>query len=225
MICELITDHPVIPPKAILDAYAYGAFPMADTASTNRIYWLAPDPRCIIPLDTVHLPRKLRKTIRNTDLTVTVDTDFRGVITRCAGGTESRPDTWINPPIRAGFIQLHEMGFAHSVEVRRGDVLVGGLYGLAINGAFFGESMFAAERDASKVAFVHLIAILRAAGFRLLDSQMMNQHLAQFGAIEISKNEFKQRLTEALINPVPFGAGDIKASLEALTAPQDPNTQ
>lgn len=225
MICEMITDQPLIPPNAFLDAYAHGAFPMADRADSNRLYWLSPDPRCVVPLDGIHLPRRLRKTVRNAGFEVTVDKAFGQVLERCAGGNEDRPESWINPPIRAGFTALHDLGHAHSVEVWRDGQLAGGLYGLAIRGVFFGESMFAAERDASKVAFVHMIALLRAGGYRLLDSQMLTPHLAQFGAVEIRKAEFLRRLGEALRHQAAFGEGDVGRELEGLIGPKDPAAQ
>jgi leucyl/phenylalanyl-tRNA--protein transferase len=185
-------------PELMLRAYAVGIFPMAQSADDERLAWFDPDPRGILPLEDFHLSRRLARTVRTTDLRVTADTDFAGVIDGCAGGGFNRPSTWINRPIRNLCLELHQLGYAHSIEVRRGDELVGGLYGVALNGAFFGESMFSTARDASKIALVHLVARLIRGGFSLLDTQFATDHLAQFGATEIPRAEYRRRLAEAL---------------------------
>ena len=203
-------DEVELTPALMLRAYAVGIFPMAQSAKDERLAWFDPDPRGILPLESFHLSRRLARTTRTTDLKVTADTDFAGVIDGCAGGGWSRPSTWINQSIRALCLELHHIGHAHSIEVRRGGELVGGLYGVALKGAFFGESMFSTARDASKIALVHLVARLMRGGFTLLDTQFATEHLAQFGAIEIPRKEYRRRLTEALRRDAEFqwaGAG------------------
>ena len=187
-----------VTPELMLRAYRAGMFPMAETREGDRLYWLDPEQRGILPLDGFHLPRRLLRTVLSGPYRVTVDRDFTAVIAACAEPAEGRRDTWINPQIESLFTRLHEMGAAHSVECRAGDALVGGLYGVAIGGAFFGESMFSISRDASKVALVHLIARLRLGGFTLLDTQFVTAHLSQFGATEIPRDDYRQRLAEAV---------------------------
>ena len=193
-----MADEIELTPELMLRAYSVGIFPMAQSALEERLAWFDPDPRGILPLDGFHLSRRLARTVRLTDYTVTADTDFAGVIDGCAGGGWQRPNTWINRRIRALCLDLHRMGHAHSIEVRRGGELVGGLYGVSLKGAFFGESMFSAARDASKVALVHLVARLIRGGFTLLDTQFTTEHLAQFGAIEIPRELYRRKLTRAL---------------------------
>jgi leucyl/phenylalanyl-tRNA---protein transferase len=184
--------------ELMLRAYRHGLFPMAETRRGDRLFWLDPEQRGVLPLDRFHLPRRLRRTVLAGTLEVSVDRDFAATITGCATPAPGRDDTWINPQIERLFGELHRLGYAHSVECRQGGTLVGGLYGVAIGGAFFGESMFSFVTDASKVALVHLVARLRLGGFRLLDTQFVTAHLAQFGAREIARDQYKARLAGAL---------------------------
>ncbi|HEY7578307.1 MAG TPA: leucyl/phenylalanyl-tRNA--protein transferase [Acetobacteraceae bacterium] len=199
----------------MLRAYRHGLFPMAETRRGDRLYWLDPEKRGILPLERFHLPRRLARTVLSQAFTVTVDRDFPGTIAGCAEPAPGRDDTWINPQIERLFGELHRLGHAHSVESRRNGRLVGGLYGVAIGGVFFGESMFSFVRDASKVALVHLVALLRLGGFRLLDTQFVTAHLAQFGAEELTREEYKSRLAHALTVPASFLATPVPAELEA----------
>jgi leucyl/phenylalanyl-tRNA--protein transferase len=190
----------------MLRAYRHGLFPMAETRRGERLYWLDPERRGILPLDRFHLSRRLARTVLSDIYTVTVDRDFAATIAGCATAAPGREDTWINPQIERLFGELHRLGYAHSVETRQHDILVGGLYGVAIGGVFFGESMFSFARDASKVALVHLVARLRLSGFRLLDTQFVTAHLSQFGAEELPRDEYKARLARALTVPAQFHA-------------------
>jgi leucyl/phenylalanyl-tRNA--protein transferase len=199
----------------MLRAYRHGLFPMAETRRGDRLYWLDPEKRGVLPLERFHLPRRLARTVLSQAFTVTVDRDFPGTIAGCAEPAPGRDDTWINPQIERLFGELHRLGHAHSVESRRNGRLVGGLYGVAIGGVFFGESMFSFVRDASKVALVHLVALLRLGGFRLLDTQFVTAHLAQFGAEELTREEYKSRLAHALTVPASFLATPVPAELEA----------
>jgi leucyl/phenylalanyl-tRNA--protein transferase len=192
----------LLTPELLLSAYAQGVFPMA--GEDDRIYWYDPDPRAILPLNKFHIPRSLRRTVRRGDYKISRDTAFGEVIRACAKPSLGREETWINEAIIEAYEQLHRLGFAHSVEVWRDDLLVGGLYGLTLNGLFAGESMFSRERDASKVALVHLVAHLRRQGFVLLDVQFMTEHLERFGAIEITRDAYKNALAEALNHPAQF---------------------
>lgn len=192
------TEGPLTP-ELMLRAYSVGMFPMARSAEDDTLVWFDPDPRGIMPLDQFHAPRRLVRTARTTSFEVTVDTAFAEVIDSCAGrGDPGRPSTWINGQIRSLCLKLHRMGFAHSVEVWDGEILVGGLYGVALQSAFFGESMFSRARDASKIALLHLVDRLRRGGFVLLDTQFVTDHLSQFGAIEISRREYRLRLAQAM---------------------------
>ncbi len=190
-----------ISPDLVLRAYRQGLFPMAETRRSDRLYWLDPEQRGVLPLDRFHLPRRLRRTVLSDEFQVSVDEDFAATILSCAAPAPGRLETWINPEILHLFTALHRMGHAHSVECRSGGALVGGLYGVAIGGVFFGESMFSTRRDASKVALVHLVARLRLGGFRLLDTQFLTSHLAQFGAKEIPRDDYREAL--ALVIDVP----------------------
>jgi leucyl/phenylalanyl-tRNA--protein transferase len=194
-----------ITPQILLKAYAAGVFPMAESAEDNALYWVEPEFRGIIPFDSFHVPRSLRKAIRRGRFEVTVDRAFGAVIAGCAEKTAGRPSTWINARITSLYTQLHKMGFCHSLEAWRGGRLAGGLYGVRIGAAFFGESMFSRERDASKVALVHLVARLKTSGFRLLDAQFINDHLRQFGAIEVSRNSYQHMLDQAIAEEADFG--------------------
>lgn len=193
-----------ITPDLVLRAYRAGLFPMAERRDGERLYWLDPELRGVQPLDAFHLPRRLARTVLSDAFEVRCDTAFAEVMQGCAAPTPDRPETWINPEIERLFSALHLMGYAHSVECWREDRLVGGLYGVALGGAFFGESMFSTVRDASKVALVHLVARLRLGGFRLLDTQFVTEHLARFGAVEIPRAEYRRRLLLALEVPALF---------------------
>ncbi|MGX9962409.1 leucyl/phenylalanyl-tRNA--protein transferase [Roseomonas sp. F4] len=186
----------------MLRAYRAGLFPMAETRRGDRLYWLDPELRGVLPLDRFHLPRRLRRTVLAGPYDITTNRDFAGVIAACAAPDTGREDTWINPEIERLFGALHRMGHAHSVEAwlpgEGGPQLVGGLYGVALGGAFFGESMFSRARDASKVALVHLVARLRLFGFTLLDAQFQTTHLAQFGCHEVPRQAYKRLLSEAV---------------------------
>ena len=182
----------------LLRAYAAGVFPMAEARDSDELSWFDPVMRGILPLDAFHLPRRLLRRVLSDAFTVTTDQDFAGVIAACAEPRPDAPDTWINPHIQALYTTLHRQGFAHSVECWRDGVLVGGLYGVAIGAAFFGESMFSCATDASKVALVHLVARLRIGGWRLLDTQFVTSHLSQFGTIEIPRASYKRLLATAI---------------------------
>ena len=170
---------------------------MAETRRGDRLYWLDPEQRGILPLDDFHFPRRLRRTVSNGGFDVACDAAFARVIALCAAPGEGREDTWINRDIERLFTALHLRGHAHSVEVRQDGALVGGLYGVVLGGVFFGESMFSLVRDASKVALVHLVARLRLGGFTLLDTQFVTAHLTQFGAVEVPREEYKVMLERA----------------------------
>lgn len=196
-----------VTPDLLLRAYGAGVFPMAESRQSDRLYWLDPAMRGVLPIDEgFHLPRRLRRTALSARFTVTADSDFMGVIRGCAEPAPGRMDTWINPQIESLFGALHERRAAHSVETWQDGRLVGGLYGVALGGAFFGESMFSRVTDASKVALVHLVARLRLCGFVLLDTQFLTSHLARFGAVEIPKADYKRRLADALEAPARWHA-------------------
>ena len=186
-----------ITPQVLLKAYTCGIFPMAESADDPALYWIEPQHRGILLLDHVHVPKRLARTIRQRLFDVRIDSDFEGVIAGCAASRPGRRTTWINPKIRALYRDLFDMGYCHTVEVWSGDVLVGGLYGVALAGAFFGESMFSTERDASKVALVYLCARLIHGRFSLLDTQFVTDHLKQFGTIEIDRAEFHTLLEKS----------------------------
>jgi leucyl/phenylalanyl-tRNA---protein transferase len=204
-----------ITPDLMLRAYRHGLFPMAETRRGDRLYWLDPERRGILPLERFHLPRRLLRTILSGEFEIAADRDFAATITGCAASVPGREDTWINPQIEALFIELHRMGVAHSVECRRDGRLVGGLYGVALGGVFFGESMFSTVRDASKVALVHLVARLRVLGFRLLDTQFVTAHLAQFGAVEIPRDEYRMRLAAGLAAPARWSNAIDPAAIDS----------
>jgi leucyl/phenylalanyl-tRNA---protein transferase len=189
-----------IPPETLLAAYRQGWFPMGQRGS-RQVEWFSPDPRGVLPLDRYHAPKRLARLVRQSRFAVTIDTAFLEVVQRCAA---SRDETWISEVIVTSYANLHRLGHAHSVEVRVGDRLVGGLYGAAIGGAFFGESMFHTMTDASKVALDALIRQLTARGFTLLDVQWRTPHLAQFGVIEIPRDEYLRRLAVAVRQPATF---------------------
>ena len=194
---------PKLDPETLIRAYASGLFPMAldsDGGERSEIGWFSPDPRGVIPLDGFHTPHGLRRTLRRQPFEIRVNTDFRGVIAGCA----ERRETWISDEISDSYTELHELGFAHSVEAWRDDDLAGGLYGVALGGAFFGESMFSRATDASKVALVSLVKRLIERSFVLLDIQWTNPHLQQFGCCEISRDEYLRQLESALLVHTQF---------------------
>jgi len=187
-----------ITPEVLLKAYACGIFPMADSADDPALYWIEPEMRGIIPLDRFHMPSRLVRTVRSDRFTVTLNRDFDGVLDGCAEPQPDRPRTWINARIRGLYRKLYDRRHCHSLEVYDGDALVGGLYGVTLGRAFFGESMFHRARDASKVALVHLVARLIAGGFELLDTQYVTEHLRSFGAVEISRRRYRALLDKAI---------------------------
>jgi leucyl/phenylalanyl-tRNA--protein transferase len=211
----------VLTPEILLRAYAVGLFPMAERRDDPTLYWIDPEKRGILPLDRFHLSRRLRRTVRQRVFDVRCDTAFRAVMEGCAEPQTGRTETWINREILRLYGELHRMGRAHSVESWRDGRLAGGLYGVALGGAFFGESMFTRETDASKVALVHLVARLRKGGFRLLDTQFVTEHLAQFGAREIHRDGYRELLAGALDVSAAFyrelGADELESFLQSTT--------
>lgn len=191
---------PEITPALLLQAYASGVFPMADAAEADELYWIDPRHRGILPLDGLHVPRRLARSFLSAAFEIAIDRDFAGVLDGCA----NRSETWINGEIRRLYLDLHRGGYAHSVEVWSEGRLEGGLYGVALGAAFFGESMFSRLRDASKFALIALVARLRAGGFTLLDTQFLTPHLARLGGVEISRNAYHARLEAALGRPASF---------------------
>ncbi len=203
-------------PDLLLRAYAIGIFPMAESRVDPELHWIDPDLRGVLPLDRLHVPRKLRAKIRRGVFEVRCNTAFQEVIRGCAEPAENRPDTWINPVIEQLYNELYEMGFAHSVECWQNGRLVGGLYGVSLGAAFFGESMFSRATDASKVALVQLVLRLRKGGFLLLDTQFTTPHLTRFGAEEIPREDYRRLLTKAVSSRAEFYSGSVSASeLEA----------
>ncbi len=187
-----------IDPGLLLRAYSVGVFPMAEARDAGEVFWVEPRQRGVLPLDGFHLSRSLGRTLRRDRFTVTVDHAFTAIVAACAEATRDRPDTWINRQIETAYAALHAGGDAHSIEAWDGGRLVGGLYGVRIGGAFFGESMFSRVTDASKIALAHLVARLRAGGFRLLDCQFLTSHLASLGAIELDRDAYRSLLDAAL---------------------------
>ena len=185
---------PSLTSDLLLRAYAAGIFPMAEGRDDPAIHWVDPRLRGVIPLDGFHISHSLARRIRRGGFSVTVNRDFAGVVQGCAG----RPETWINAPIFALYLDLHRMGFAHSLEVWQGGALIGGVYGVALGAAFFGESMFSRRSDASKIALAYLVHRLRAGGFALFDTQFLTPHLASLGGIEISRASYRTQLARAL---------------------------
>ena len=188
----------------LIDCYRRGVFPMADAREDDRIFLVDPERRGVIPLDGFHLPKRLARTVRANLYQVRIDTAFDAVVAACAAPRPGREETWINEPIRRLYGELYRLGLAHSVECWLGGELVGGLYGVSLSGAFFGESMFSIARDASKVALVHLVARLAAGRYTLLDTQFMTEHLGQFGAIEIPRAHYRRRLEVAMTVEADF---------------------
>jgi len=213
-----MADQHFYSPETIIKAYSLGIFPMADNHNSHDIKFYDPDQRALIPIDNtlgrgVHIPRRLQRRIRQAPYAVTINKDFTAVIDACAAPSKQRKDTWINRDIRRLYITLHKMGFAHSVEVWMDEVLVGGLYGVALRAAFFGESMFTRKSDASKIALVHLMARLRHGGFLLLDAQFTTDHLQQFGITEIDRADFQDRLADALFTEADLALDTPSAQL------------
>jgi leucyl/phenylalanyl-tRNA---protein transferase len=211
-------------PEILIRAYAAGIFPMAEAADDPELFWVDPRRRGILPLDAFHVARRLRRVVRQQIFEIRCDSAFEDVIRACAAASEKRPNTWINDEIVRLYAALFARGAAHSVECWRVGELVGGLYGVSLGAAFFGESMFSRESDASKVALVHLVARLRLGGFRLLDTQFLTPHLARFGGIEISRKHYHRLLAEALSYRAVFpsalpgcAGGDPLAALQSST--------
>lgn len=201
----------IIPERTLLAAYSSGQFPMAETRTDEDVYWIDPPLRGILPLDAFHIPKRLARTLRAGRFSITVDKTFTAVMRACAETAPGRANTWINPLIERSYANLHTKGYAHSVEVWRNGELAGGLYGVSIGGAFFGESMFSRQTDASKVALVHLVQRLKTGSYKLLDTQFITEHLKQFGAVEISRERYKRLLADAVVAKADFyvlgGAG------------------
>jgi leucyl/phenylalanyl-tRNA--protein transferase len=209
-------------PELLIAAYAAGVFPMAESADDAELFWVDPRRRGILPLDEFHVPRRLRRVVRQGSFDIRCDTAFEEVILGCAEATEKRPNTWINEEIVQLYAALFDRGAAHSVEAWQDGMLVGGLYGVSLGAAFFGESMFSRATDASKVALVHLAARLRIGGYRLLDTQFLTPHLARFGGVEITRARYRRLLAEALAYRTSFPAalpdaarGDPLAALQS----------
>ncbi len=214
-----------VTPELMLRAYRVGLFPMAETRRGQRLYWLDPEQRGILPLDGFHLPRRLLRTVVSGPYQVTANQAFAQVITQCAAAAPGREDTWINADIERLFFELHRQGHAHSVETWSEGTLVGGLYGVSLGGVFFGESMFSVGRDASKVALVHLVARMRLGGYALLDTQFVTSHLAQFGAIEVPRDAYKAMLASAVQQTAIWSEPDpaaLLAEIQLLHRPELP---
>lgn len=188
----------------LIACYRRGVFPMADARHDERVFLVDPARRGVIPLEGFHCPRRLQRTVRSDRFQVRIDSHFSEVIDHCASARPGRMETWINGPIQSLCLELFDRGRAHSVEAWADGRLVGGLYGISLGAAFFGESMFSLERDASKVALTHLVARLRVGGYRLLDAQFITDHLASFGAVEISRAEYARRLSDAVAGHADF---------------------
>jgi leucyl/phenylalanyl-tRNA--protein transferase len=197
---------PHVTPEMLLRAYAEGVFPMAERRDDLELFWVSPERRGIIPLDAFHVPKRLKRTVRSDRFTVTADLCFVDVMKQCAAPGPGRDESWINAEILRLYTALHASGYAHSIETWQGGRLVGGLYGVSLGAAFFGESMFSRATDASKVALVHLVARLKEGGFELLDTQFLTAHLARFGTIEISRPDYLARLRSAIVRPAYWSA-------------------
>jgi leucyl/phenylalanyl-tRNA--protein transferase len=213
-----------ITPEVLLKAYACGIFPMAESAEDPGLHWFEPETRGIVPLDCFHVPARLARTVRSNRFIIRINHDFDAVLDGCAESRPGRASTWINNRIRTLYRKLHDIGHCHSVEAYLDRKLIGGLYGVNLGCAFFGESMFHRARDASKVALVHLVARLKTGGFKLLDAQFVTDHLKTFGAIEVSRRQYNKLLEAALIGEADITALTAKASLsgaEALARARD----
>jgi len=194
-------SQPQITPDLLLRAYASGLFPMADSADDPDLFWVEPELRGVLPLDQFHVSKRLARTVRQSPFEIRVNTAFDDVVAACAESVENRPSTWINSTISELYSELHRLNHAHSVEAWRDGELVGGLYGVSLRRAFFGESMFSRATDASKICLVHLVDRLRARGFVLLDTQFTTEHLKRFGAIDVPRDDYADMLAEALEGP------------------------
>jgi leucyl/phenylalanyl-tRNA--protein transferase len=213
-------------PDALLRCYAQGVFPMGEARDDHRVFLVEPDQRGVIPLDGFHIPSRLRRTVRAEPFVIRADTAFPAVLDACASPAPGREDTWINTPIRRLYLELHARGFAHSLECWRDERLVGGLYGVTLGGAFFGESMFSRATDASKVALVHLVARLKRGGWTLLDAQFLTDHLTQFGAVETPQQAYLRRLNAALpVRPDKAVLSQSMSGAEAVAYALQPTTQ
>lgn len=212
------TMNAEITPEVLLRAYACGIFPMAESADDPTLFWVEPEQRGVIPLDGLKVSSRLGRTVRSDRFRITVDKAFGEVIDGCAEAKPGRDNTWINRRIRTLYTGLHRLGHCHSVEVWQDDALVGGLYGVNLGGAFFGESMFHRATDASKVALVHLVARLIAGGFTLLDTQYVTEHLRSLGAIEISRRRYRTQLDLALLHEGNFSALQIETPVSGADA-------
>jgi leucyl/phenylalanyl-tRNA--protein transferase len=208
-------------PEILLRAYAVGLFPMAERRDDSTLYWIDPEKRGILPLNDFHVSRRLRRTVRSGLYEIRCNTAFADVVRACAAPGPKRDESWINDEIVSLYSDLHELGRAHCVETWEDGELVGGLYGVALGAAFFGESMFSAARDASKVALVHLVARLRKSGYLLLDTQFVTEHLAQFGVVELPRAGYRQRLSAALDASASFegelSQSELDAFLQSIT--------
>ncbi|RWX78791.1 leucyl/phenylalanyl-tRNA--protein transferase [Neorhizobium lilium] len=193
--------YPAITPEILLRAYSIGLFPMAESADDPEIFWVEPEMRGVLPLNGFHVSKSLAKAIRKTPFDIRVNTDFTGVMALCAEPAQDRPSTWINSTIRKLYSELHRMGHAHSVEAWEGEELVGGLYGVSLGSAFFGESMFSRRTNASKMCLVYLVDRLKTKGFTLLDTQFTTEHLKTFGAIDVPKDDYLGLLKQAVDSP------------------------
>ena len=205
-------------PNIILQAYSAGIFPMAKSRHDKELFWVDPERRGIIPLDGLHVSRSLRKKLRTNKFKISYNQDFNGVIMRCAEQSKGRSETWINDEIISLYAELFKQGFVQTVECRIDQELVGGLYGISLKGAFFGESMFSRETDASKIALIHLVARLNEDGFSLLDTQFTTDHLISLGAIEVSRNDYLAQLNKALLVESRFNAKGSETSHEAFVS-------
>jgi leucyl/phenylalanyl-tRNA--protein transferase len=206
-----------ITPEVLLKAYACGIFPMAESAEDPALYWIEPELRGVIPLDTFHVPSRLARTVRAEPFAVVCNRDFDAVLDGCAAPAPGRTRTWINGRIRNLYRKLYDIGHCHTVEVYDGTALVGGLYGVSLGRTFFGESMFHRTRDASKIALVHLVARLRAGGYRLLDTQFVTDHLKTFGATEVPRRHYHRLLADALIGEADFSVFPLDAPINGAT--------
>jgi leucyl/phenylalanyl-tRNA--protein transferase len=211
-------DRLEITPDILLRAYSIGLFPMAESAEDPNLFWVDPEERGIFPLDGLIVTRSLAKTVRSDRFEIRVDSDYDGIIEGCAEAAPGRDGTWINDRIRGLYKALFDTGYVHTIEVWADGALVGGLYGVAIGAAFFGESMFHRRTDASKVALVHLVARLRAGGFQLLDTQFVTDHLATLGAIAIPKHAYHRRLAEAVAEKADFWVWSKSERIQGSTA-------
>ncbi len=213
-------------PDELLNCYANGVFPMGEARDDPRVFLVEPEQRGVIPLDGFRIPGRLRRTVRGETFEVRVDTAFAAVLDACAAPAPGREDSWINGPIRRLYAELNARGHAHSVECWQGERLVGGLYGVTLGGAFFGESMFSRERDASKVALVHLVARLKRGGWRLLDAQFLTAHLSQFGAVEMPQAAYLKVLkTVRPLQPDARSLLEPMSGAEAVDYALQPTTQ